>query len=106
MKSVKTALLALSIIMLSSSISSYSSYAAYRDFDQKKQALINDKSITDATKKELEEYFKKAKAMGDEHRARKQEMREKLSPDAKSAMKKHFARRYKNSSPEQAKTNK
>ncbi len=103
---MKSAFLALSIIILSSAMLSHSACAAYMDFEQKKQSLISDKSITDATKKELEEYFKKAKAMGDEHRTKKQEMREKLSPDAKSAMKKHFARKYKNSSTEQSKASK
>ncbi len=63
------------------------------EFEQKRDRLLADKTISEPVRKELKEHFDKSDVIYKECKTKREELRSKLSPEAKDAMKKHFKRK-------------
>jgi F0F1-type ATP synthase membrane subunit b/b' len=82
--------------LLAAVLALYSCSSFAVTFDEKKDKLMADKDIPEKTKAELKQYFEKHQVIYKECKAKRDDLRNTLSSEAKDAMQKHFKRAKQN----------
>ncbi len=83
------------LILASALFISQPAFAECTTYECKKKATLADKTISEAVKKELKEFYEKSDKLYNETREKRKELRNALSEDAKKAMAKHHKRKRK-----------